>query len=199
MRGFDPATNRFKYEVNQRFGDTRLTRTSIRSPFFITLEARVQLGSLFVHQAVDQALAPGRTRGSERLTAAQLKQRALQSVFNPIAQLLLVKDSLSIVTKEQVDRLTAIQRRMAARQDSIWDPVVEFLANQPKDYDKRTVLDRVYAAQLATFDGIVDAMHEIKDVLSAEQIRELPPFMLLAFDEKTLKTIRPTMSFFPVF
>jgi len=46
---------------------------------------------------------------------------------------------------------------------------------------------------------IVTSMHEIKDVLTAEQIRELPPFNQLYFDEKALKTFRPRMAFFPFF
>src|SRR4029079_3324053 len=43
VRGFDAATNRFKYDVNPRFGDTRVGRTGVRNPFLVTLEARIQL------------------------------------------------------------------------------------------------------------------------------------------------------------
>ena len=42
------------------------------APFLITLEARVQLGA-FHAQAVDQALAPGRTRPGDELPLQQLK------------------------------------------------------------------------------------------------------------------------------
>jgi hypothetical protein len=49
------------------------------------------------------------------------------------------------------------------------------------------------------FDRVVAAMREVKEILTAEQIRELPPFMLLAFDEKALMLAKPTMAFFPAF
>jgi len=199
VSGFDASKGAYKYQVNQRFGDTRLTRTAARAPFLITIDARVQLGHLFVTQAVDQAMAPGRSRPSERLTPAQLKVRASQSVFNPVSQLLAAKDSMTILTKPQLTQLTALQRKLNAQTDSIWDPVVEFLAKQPKDYDRRMVLDTVYAAQLRMFDRVVAAMREVKEILTAEQIRELPPFMLLAFDEKALMLAKPTMAFFPAF
>src|SRR5205823_11802354 len=86
VAGFDPVQGAYRYQVNQRFGDTRLTRTAARAPFLITLDARIQLGHLFVTQAIDQAMAPGRSRPTERLTPAQLKVRAMQSVFNPVTQ-----------------------------------------------------------------------------------------------------------------
>jgi hypothetical protein len=199
VSGFDASKGAYKYQVNQRFGDTRLTRTAARAPFLITIDARVQLGHLFVTQAVDQAMAPGRSRPNEKLTPAQLKVRASQSVFNPVSQLLAAKDSMTILTKPQLAQLTALQRKLNAQTDSIWDPVVEFLAKQPKDYDRRMVLDTVYAAQLRMFDRVVAAMREVKEILTAEQIRELPPFMLLAFDEKALMLAKPTMAFFPAF
>jgi hypothetical protein len=199
VAGFDPSRNAFRYQVNQRFGDTRLTRTAARAPFLITIDARVQLGHLFVTQAVDQAMAPGRSRPNERLTAAQLKQRATQSVFNPVSQLLAAKDSMTILTKPQLAQLTALQRKLNAQTDSIWDPVVEYLAKQPKDYDKRAVMDTVYAAQLRMFGRIVATMREVKEILTPEQVQELPPFMMLAFDEKALMLTRPTMAFFPAF
>lgn len=199
VRGFDPTTNRYKYEVNSRFGDTRLSRTGTRNPFLVTLEARMQLGHIFTEQAVDQAMAPGRTRGADRLSPSQIKQRAMNSVFNPVGQLLAVKDSLTIITKDQLQALTALQRRIGTQQDSVWNPVAEWLAQQPKEYDRHAVIARVYAAQLQMFDVVVAGMREVKQILSADQIRELPPFMLIAFDEKTLMQTRPIMAFFPNF
>jgi len=199
VRGFDPTTNRYKYEVNSRFGDTRLSRTGTRNPFLVTLEARMQLGHIFVEQAVDQAMAPGRTRGKDKLSPSQIKQRAMNSVFNPVGQLLAVKDSFTFITKDQLAALATLQRRIGAQQDSIWNPVADWLAAQPAEFDRKAVLDRVYDAQLKMFDVVVAGIRDVKQILSAEQIRELPPFMLIAFDEKALMQTRPTMAFFPNF
>ena len=61
VRGFDPVSNAFKYEVNQRFGDTRFASSSLRLPFILSLEARVRLGGDVDHQGLANIILPGRT------------------------------------------------------------------------------------------------------------------------------------------
>jgi hypothetical protein len=123
----------------------------------------------------------------------------MNSVFNPVGQLLAVKDSFTFITKDQLQALTELQRRIGAQQDSVWNPISEWLAKQPAEFDRRAVLERVYAAQLQMFDVVVAGLRQVKQILSADQIRELPPFMLIAFDEKALMQRRPSTSFFPNF
>lgn len=43
-RGFDPESQSFRYEVNERFGNARQGRIAFGSPFQLHLEARVDLG-----------------------------------------------------------------------------------------------------------------------------------------------------------
>ena len=38
VRGFDPATQRFVYQVNPRFGSTNPTFNTLRTPFRMTLD-----------------------------------------------------------------------------------------------------------------------------------------------------------------
>jgi hypothetical protein len=197
VRGFDADARRFRYDVNPRFGDAR--HAGVRAPFRVTLEARVELGRVETRQLLDQTMAPGRTRGADRPTAWQLRQRLGASVLDPVRQLIAVRDSIAILTREQRRQMDALQQRLAARQDSVWAPVVEWLVAQPRDYDRVAALARVHEAQLRAFDAVVVAMRELKRILTAEQVRELPPFMLLAFDERTLLQARPSLAFFPAF
>ncbi len=44
VRGFDPATNSFHYEVNEGFGQVRRGGNAFRNPFSITISARVTVG-----------------------------------------------------------------------------------------------------------------------------------------------------------
>ena len=44
VKGFDAATNRFKYVVNERFGATSAAATSIRSPFQLRVAGRYTIG-----------------------------------------------------------------------------------------------------------------------------------------------------------
>jgi hypothetical protein len=44
VRGFDPVTNAFRYEINEGFGQTRRGQSAFRNAFSITLQARLALG-----------------------------------------------------------------------------------------------------------------------------------------------------------
>lgn len=44
VRGFDPVTRSFVYEINEGFGQTRRGPNAFRSPFSLTISARVMLG-----------------------------------------------------------------------------------------------------------------------------------------------------------
>jgi hypothetical protein len=44
VRGFDPATNAFRYEVNEAFGQARRGQNAQRAPFAVRISARIALG-----------------------------------------------------------------------------------------------------------------------------------------------------------
>jgi hypothetical protein len=197
VRGFDPATNRFRYEVNPRFGDTRVSRTGVRSPFLLTLEARVQLGRDFARQEIEQTLSPGRTKPGDRLGVPMLKQRLLGALFNPVRGLIQAKDSLSILTNDQVAALTVLNRRVSAKEDSIVTPVAQYLAGLPAQYSEAEVLSRVLVMLNRLFDVMLDAMRDARSIFTPEQIAEFPPLLRASFDINRLKTTRPTAGFDP--
>ena len=197
VRGFDPVTNRYRYDVNPRFGDTRVARTGVRNPFLITLEARVQLGRDGTRQAIEQTLAPGRTKPGDKLTVAQLKQRLNGAVYNPVRGLLQAKDSLSILTNEQLRALTALDRRVTAKEDSIVTPAAEWLASLRTNYNETEVLSRVLVMMNQLFDVVVDGMRQAREIFTPEQINEFPPFLRASFDIKRLQSARPTAGFDP--
>ena len=199
VTGYDPTSGRYRYDVNQRFGDTRLATSGVRVPFVMTLEARVRLGADNDHQAVDQAIGPGRIRKGEKMATQQLRQRLINSVFNPLRGILDVKDSLSVLSQGQVDRLTQLQRRTVAAQDSVWAPVVAYLANLPNSYNEEEVVAMVRDARMRAFDRIVDSMIEASKILTPEQIADFPPALRSSFDIEALKQQRPVKGFFPAF
>ena len=197
VRGFDPVTNRYRYDVNPRFGDTRVARTGVRNPFLITLEARVQLGRDGTRQAIEQTLAPGRSKPGDKLTVAQLKQRLNGAVYNPVRGLLQAKDSLSILTNDQLRALTALDRRVTAKEDSIITPAAEWLASLPNSYNETEVLSRVLVMLNQLFDVVVDGMRQAREIFTPEQINEFPPFLRASFDIRRLQSARPTAGFDP--
>ncbi|MGH9888228.1 MAG: hypothetical protein ACREBE_22030, partial [bacterium] len=199
VRGYDQTTNAFKYEVNPRFGDTRFASSSIRLPFVVTLEARVRLGGDVDHQGLANIIMPGRTRRGEKRSAQQIRQQLLQSVFNPLQGILQVKDSLSILSQQQIDRLTQLQRRLVMKQDSIWAPVVAYLAPLPDHFVLDEAVERVGPARRAAFDAMIEAMEEVTKILTPEQIADFPPALRSSFDLESLKAQRPRRGFPPAY
>jgi len=199
VRGYDPATNAFKYEVNQRFGDTRFASSSLRLPFILSLEAKVRLGGDIDHQGLANIIGPGRTRRGDKRTPQQIRIALLQSIFNPLQGILQAKDSLSILSQQQIDRLTQLQRRLIAKQDSIWAPTVKYISAMPDNYNLDEAVGLVRPARMAAYDAMVDAMVEVSKILTPEQIADFPPALRSSFDIESLKLNRPTKGFFPAY
>jgi hypothetical protein len=197
VRGFDPATQRFTYDVNPRFGDTRPSYTSARAPFVMTLEARVQLGREGTHQVVEQMSAPGRSRSGERRTQRQWRDRLLGSVFNPVRGLLQAKDSLSVLTTAQFRQLTLLDVRVTAQLDSILTPLSQDLVELPATFNKEDVVRRVLVGRQALFDVIVDGMRQAGTIFTPDQIEEFPPNLRVAFNLSRLLAARPVSGFNP--
>jgi len=111
VRGFDPATDRFLYDVNARFGSTAESRTAFRQPFVLALQARITVG-------------PDFRRRFQRIFAARVNDTsaAAQRVQNPVAQILALRDSL-LLTPDQVTRLTAVSDTLAARATAIREAI----------------------------------------------------------------------------
>lgn len=170
VRGDDPLTGAFKYDVNQRFA----TRVS-------------------------NIIGPGRTRRGEKRNVQQMRGLLLQSFFNPLQGLLQVKDSLSVLSQSQIDRLTQLQRRLVAKQDSIWAPIVTYLTNMPDTYDLDEAVAYVRPGRMAAFDTMIAAMEEVTKILTPEQIVDFPPALRSSFDLESLKAQRPTKGFFPAY
>jgi hypothetical protein len=195
VRGFDPASGAFQYQVNPRFGDTRVSSTGIRAPFIATLEARVQLGQDFLRQNIQQTVARGRTLAGDKLTLQQMKNRLLNAVFNPIRGLLQAKDSLSILTNDQLRQLTLLDRRVTARQDSIVSPVAQYLVDLPNKFSEEDAAARVFKMQNALFDAVVDGMRGAGKIFTQEQIDQFPPALTASFNIDRLLTTRPVKGF----
>jgi len=69
------------------------------------------------------------------------------SVFNPLRGIPQVKDSLSILSQQQIDRLTILKRQMLAKQYSIWAPVVTYLSSLPDHYNLDEAVEHIQPAR----------------------------------------------------
>ncbi|MBL0939609.1 MAG: TonB-dependent receptor [Gemmatimonadaceae bacterium] len=190
VRGFDPVTRTFKYEVNERFGSTRPRETTLRSqPVMFTLQVRYDVGQSREQQQLLQQLDRGRTRPGNKPSLQQLRQTANVGIINPMQQLLQQADTLKL-TRTQADSLATLNRLYILKSDSVWTPVARFLADLPDKYNHGAAYGRYKDAREETVDVLIKIVPGIRNLLTEEQIRILPDQLVQFLDKRTLQGIR---------
>ncbi len=189
VRGFDPSTNRYKYEVNQRFGATRPQFMTLRTPVVLTLSMRFDLGAMREEQQLGQYISQGRTQPGQRMSEQIVRIVTTNNLSNPMSTILRQQDSLRL-TVLQADSVAAMNRRYQFRTDSIWTPVVRYLAALPSEYSEGEAFSRYLGARRAQVELLMKIGPTISALLSAEQKRKIPAFVLTSLDPRYLISIR---------
>jgi len=191
VRGFDPATQRYRYEVNQRFGATNPQFSAFRAPVTLTAMIRFDVGPTREKQLLTQQLNRGRTLPGQRMPEALLRAMYGQGggLANPLATILRQQDSLKLTSK-QADSIAALNRWYSIRIDSIWAPVAKYLGTLGDRYDEGAAYDRYINARHATVDLLTKLGPDVKGLLTADQRRKLPPFVASYLEPRYLASIR---------
>jgi hypothetical protein len=190
VRGFDATTNRYKYEVNQRFGATALAQNATRLPVTLTAMLRVDVGPTRERQGLTQMLDRGRATGGQKVPEMMYKAMyGSGGVINPMAQILRQADTLGL-TAEQADSLAVLNRGYTIKLDSIWSPVSKYLALLPDKYDQDEAYDRYRTAREASVDALIKLAPTIKHLLTADQMRRIPTFVTPYLDTRYLASVR---------
>jgi hypothetical protein len=190
VRGFDPTTQRYSYEVNPRFGSTNPQFSTFRSPVTLTMQLRVDVGPSRERQQLTMQLDRGRKREGPKLNEGMLKAMyGTGGVLNPMSQLLRQSDSLGL-TGPQADSLATMNRAYTIKLDSIWSDVARELASVPADYDQGEAYGRYKRAREASVDQLIALAPRINALLSAEQRRKLPALVASHLDTRYLAGIR---------
>lgn len=190
VRGFDPATNRYKYDVNQRFGATNPQFSAFRTPVTVTAMLRFDVGPTRERQALTQQLNLGRSIEGNKIPEQMLKAIYGTGGFvNPLATILRQSDTLQL-TVPQADSLATLNRWYLIRADSIWTPISHKLAELPKQYDAGDAYAMYRTGRRATIDLLLKVAADVRGVLSAEQRRKLPALVTSYLDPRYLSSIR---------
>jgi hypothetical protein len=190
VRGFDSTAQRFRYEVNPRFGSANPQFNAFRAPVTLTMSVRVDVGPSRERQQLTQMLDRGRkTQGQKVPEQALRAQYGTGGLLNPMAQLLRSMDTLGLVGW-QADSIATMNRRYTIRLDSIWSPVARYLAALPERYDQGEAYDRYTRARKATVDMLIGYAPTINHLLTAEQKRKLPALVSSYLDTRYLAGIR---------
>ncbi len=174
VRGFDPATPRFLYQVNPRFGNATPSQTTVRVPFRITLDVILDLGPATGQQQLERVLNRGRNgRPGLRLSADSIRTRFARNVPNPYSLVIREADSL-LISREQLEALRAGEARFRVRTDSLWLLLARELAELSDGYDVATATRQTEATTEAVWEVARSEGRRIKDILSPLQYTLAP-------------------------
>lgn len=190
VRGFDAQRQRYIYEVNQRFGATNPAFSAIRAPVTLTAMVRVDVGPTRERQMLTSMLNRGRRSQGQKMPEAMLKAMyGTGGVFNPMAQILRQADTLQL-TSNQADSVATLNRWYTIRLDSIWSPIAKYLAALPDKYNEDEAYDKYRVAREESVDLLIKLAPSVKGLLTADQQRKLPSFVMSFLDQRYLASIR---------
>jgi len=178
VRGFDAAARRYTYQVNPRFGNTSPSASTLRSPFRMTLDVRMNLGHDAQEQDVILKMRVKPAVKGTRATADTLKNRYMNSLssnaFMDIYKLMLrYADSLAL-SRDQSEKVQARQKMLIARADTVFGGLAAYLAKLPENYSAKDAAKHVTDASTAMWDIIYAEGPWIKELLTPGQLRLLP-------------------------
>jgi hypothetical protein len=178
VNGFDPTTQRFVYEVNPRFGATNPSTTTLRAPFRLTLDIRVDYGHSAQEQALDLNLRIKPPLAGTRASMDTIRNRYEGSMgtggFSDIYKLMIhFADSLAI-SQAQMVKIIEEQKVLQAKADSIYGALARYLVALPPDYDAKDAVKHATDAGDAMWKEIYAETPFLKSLLTPGQIRLLP-------------------------
>jgi hypothetical protein len=193
VRGFNAATGTYRYDVNQRFGATRVQQVTSRAPAILTMRVNVDLAPTRDWQNLSQQLARGRTRVGVKMTEAAVRQMSPQLFPNVMSRLLQVGEQIHL-TRLQADSLATMSRRYTRLVDSAWTPAAKYLAALPKAYDKAEAQRRLVAAREAVIDYLILATPNVRKMLTKGQLRVLNSQILQMLEPRYLELLKSGQS-----
>jgi hypothetical protein len=173
VTGYDPATQTFKYRVNQLFGQP--TNFGSLRQRFAPVQLQVGVEYKFggpVLNPVSRAMGFREAAGKSPLSDAERRAAVAKLKKDPAAVMLKSRDSLAL-SDAQVTELTAISREYDSRADDALRPLRDWLVRKGTrvfDQDLSPKLSQARAA-LAKVQGEYDK--RAKAVLTSEQATRL--------------------------
>jgi hypothetical protein len=185
VRGFDSTSKRYAYEVNPRFGNTRPSATTFRTPFRATLDISMSFGPSNDEQQINRMLRNGRNGNpGAKMDSAAIVRRYCGNLPDWYNEILNQADSL-LLSRDQVDTLRAARTSYLARVRAHWGAFASRLAATPDQY----VLKELVQAQTDVTDAAWDiarteAQTTLPRVLTPVQLKILPGNSRFIFESK---------------
>ena len=173
VRGFDPTTDTYQYQVNEHFGATSGTRNAFRVPFQIAIQGRLTLGTDPARQQFNNVI--GRGAGG-RLNPEALKARMTRLVPNAFLDIIAINDSAKIeLTPDQITKLQTAGDAFKIKSDSLIDKVANILGDSTvKNPDPMTIFAKVQPSISEARKLATQAINDAKAVLTRAQWAKVP-------------------------
>jgi hypothetical protein len=172
VRGFNPATSRFQYQVNEHFGVAGGRTGAYRIPFQIGLQGRLNVGQDPRSQQVRQIFGGANGRAATR---DDYKARMQRLVPNPFLATLALDDSLKLgLTVEQKSRLLSHSDSLAPRVDKLVTEIADMLAGAGSNPDPQVIFARMAGKTNEGRKLAELAIGELQATLTPEQWAKLP-------------------------
>jgi hypothetical protein len=172
VRGFNPASNSYVYQVNERFGSNATARSSIRQPFQIGLQAHFQVGPDRQRELLQSMI-----RGGNRAGGFDLRQMMSRVAPDPMAPIIERRDSLKL-TDDQVAALQRISDSLSAKLDSMavaLQDTIAKLTSGTSDFSQ--IFPKIQPHLQEARNLYLAALKSAEKVLTPEQWKQLPEFV----------------------
>jgi len=188
VTGFDRVTERYSYQVNDRFGATGGSATAFRPPFQIGVQARFTFGPDRRREALDAMRGGGRPgmgggfgpgaggpgmRGGG--SPEEMLARLEGALPNPAALVLAQQDSVTLaLTADQVTRLEQERDSLSARMAVRIEHLRSVLAEQGQAGEPGRLLEAVRPIFAEARADVVAVHATVQEILTREQWTKLP-------------------------
>jgi hypothetical protein len=175
VRGFDPGQQRFAYVVNERFGDNPASRTAIRTPFQLALQARLQVGPDRQRQLLEGTLRGingARAAGGRGGRNFDIRTIVNRVAPNPVSAIIAMKDTLQLAA-DQVTRLQAVADSLSAKNDTLISIIEDQLAKGQGGADLAAVFPNIQPKLQQARNNYLAAVKSAQAILTAEQWSKL--------------------------
>ncbi|MBA3657487.1 MAG: hypothetical protein H0W69_09075 [Gemmatimonadaceae bacterium] len=187
VRGFDAATNAFRYEVNEHFGASSGTRNAFRVPFQIAVQARITLGQDPATQQFRNAVGGGR---GGRATPEELRDRMARAVPNPFRLIIERDDSLPPTDSTKLNLTVDQKAQLSRKGDSLQvkaDLLVEALAKllgDSRNNDPLTMMTQLRPKIEQGRNLAREALKQAQGILSPAQWARVPASIKNPFQQQ---------------
>ena len=170
VRGYDNVRNAYRYQVNERFGSTNSGANAFRTPFQLSLQARLTIGPDPVRDRLGQIFGG---RGTSDSAARAFRERFVQLIGHPIDSILARRDSLAL-SDPQIKSLEAIRDSLDRKSAPIRDSLRTKIEAAGPNPDPRTALQELQPLLQRARAQVATALEEARAVLLPEQWAKVP-------------------------